>query len=279
MNDNEKQFEDYIRNIKFDDTPDPNHRDKLEQNLLAAFEKQPRPPKIWRIIMKNPFLKLTAAAVIILAVVLSVTVLDKSITPAWAIEDTIKALEHIHSIKMLGVVSGLNEDSNSIEEIFALWAKPNAEETESRELRLVVPGQTTVVSPSGITFIYHPAQNTVSIIESTIDSRPKIDPWISSKFFQDIKKFTENWKISYGKDEETGKNSVFATCIYAPKSKSWWFQFDSETKLPVRFKQWTNINFEGKPEFYAEKIEYNPELPAGIFEFKIPEGATVIEKN
>ena len=29
MNDREKQFEDFVRDIKFDDTPDANHRDKL----------------------------------------------------------------------------------------------------------------------------------------------------------------------------------------------------------------------------------------------------------
>ena len=40
MNDSEKQFEKFIRGIKFDDTPDPNHRDKLEQDLLAVLAKQ-----------------------------------------------------------------------------------------------------------------------------------------------------------------------------------------------------------------------------------------------
>ena len=36
MDNNEKQFEDFVSNIKFDDTPDTVHRDKLEQNLLTA---------------------------------------------------------------------------------------------------------------------------------------------------------------------------------------------------------------------------------------------------
>ena len=40
MNDNEKQFEDFVSDIKFDDTPDPDHRDRLEQNLLSAMAKQ-----------------------------------------------------------------------------------------------------------------------------------------------------------------------------------------------------------------------------------------------
>ncbi len=48
-------------------------------------------PNIWRTIMKNPITKLAAAAVIIIAVAISVTILDKSVTPAYAIEQTIEA--------------------------------------------------------------------------------------------------------------------------------------------------------------------------------------------
>ena len=64
MNDNEKQFEDFVSNIKFDDTPDADHRNKLEQNLLCIMAKQPRQIKIWRIIMKSRITKIAAAALI-----------------------------------------------------------------------------------------------------------------------------------------------------------------------------------------------------------------------
>jgi hypothetical protein len=48
-------------------------------------------PNIWRIIMKNKMTKLSAAAVIIIAAILSITILEKSVTPAYAIEQTIEA--------------------------------------------------------------------------------------------------------------------------------------------------------------------------------------------
>jgi len=70
MNDSEKQFEKFVRGIKFNDTPDPNHRDKLEQKLLAALAKQPQQERIWRIIMKTKIAKFVAAAVIAVAVLL-----------------------------------------------------------------------------------------------------------------------------------------------------------------------------------------------------------------
>ncbi len=40
MNDNEKEFENFVSNIKFDDTPDPKHRDRLEKDLLVVLAKQ-----------------------------------------------------------------------------------------------------------------------------------------------------------------------------------------------------------------------------------------------
>jgi hypothetical protein len=73
MNDNEREFENFVREIKFDDTPDSGHRDKLEQELLSTIAKQPRqksqPLRIWRTIMKSRIRKLVAAVVVIAALI------------------------------------------------------------------------------------------------------------------------------------------------------------------------------------------------------------------
>ena len=72
MNDNEKQFEDFIHGIEFDDSPDYSHRDKLETNLLAELARQSRleeePLKTWKIIVGSRITKLTIAAMIILSI-------------------------------------------------------------------------------------------------------------------------------------------------------------------------------------------------------------------
>ena len=227
---------------------------------------------IWRTIMNKPITKLATAAAVILIAVLGITLLDKTVTPAWAIEDTIKALEHIYAIKISGNAVDLSTQSKGK---YVLWALPNEDGTESDEVYFEIPEhQTSVVTTAGTTYTHLFEENTVYIAEH---KNIVINPWLGSKFFQEIKRIVENWNVSYGKDEETGRDSIFATCILPIKVKSWWFQFDSETKLPVRFKQWSNANFEGKPQFYAASIEYNAELPAGIFEFEIPEGAKVVK--
>jgi hypothetical protein len=75
MKNDEKQFESFISDIKFDDTQDIGHRDKLEQDIIAALKKQPRQKQktsnIWRTIMNSRITRQTAvaAAIIMLAIV------------------------------------------------------------------------------------------------------------------------------------------------------------------------------------------------------------------
>jgi len=74
-------------------------------NVLQALDKSQKTtsapkPNIWRIIMKSKITKLAATAVIIIAIVLSITFLDKSVTPAYALEQTIQAnsvLRYLHT--------------------------------------------------------------------------------------------------------------------------------------------------------------------------------------
>ena len=78
-----------IRNTKIRTNPDVNKAvlngllnrlDKAESIHLDA-----KQPNIWRIIMKSRITKLSTIAAVILIAVIGITVLDKSVTPAWAI--------------------------------------------------------------------------------------------------------------------------------------------------------------------------------------------------
>ncbi len=276
-----KKIEKHIKNIytnKMQLTTSADLDKKILANSLDTLEELKNKksaiirPNAWRIIMKSKIQKFVTVAAVILIAVLGISLLDKSVTPAWAIEDTIRALENIYSIKLLGIAT---DQSTKVQGKYILWALPNEDGTESAEARFEIPDQQiTVVARSGKTYSYQFTENTVYIADY---KNLSINPWLGSEFFHVVKKFAKNWKVSYGKDEETDRDSIFATCIHPFEAKSWWFQFDSETRMPVRFKQWTNTNFEGEPGFHAEKIEYNPDLPIGIFEFEIPKGAKVIK--
>ncbi|MHC4105173.1 MAG: hypothetical protein ACYSR9_09545, partial [Planctomycetota bacterium] len=86
MNDNEKHIEEFVNDIPFD-TPNDEHRDKLQKQLLKAFPKHRLQPTVqtvhvWRTIMKSRITKLAAAAAIIIAVVLSINIWHKSVPAA-----------------------------------------------------------------------------------------------------------------------------------------------------------------------------------------------------
>jgi len=78
----------------------------VRNRIFQAFEKSKQTksaltePNIWRKIMKSRITKIAAAAVIILAVVFSMTIFDKSIPTAYAIDQTIQAS---HSVQYLHI--------------------------------------------------------------------------------------------------------------------------------------------------------------------------------
>jgi hypothetical protein len=73
MRSNEKDFENFIRGIGFDDKTDYAHRDKLERDLITSFTKQSRQEsqsiKIWRIVMNSRITKLSAVAAVLIIIV------------------------------------------------------------------------------------------------------------------------------------------------------------------------------------------------------------------
>ncbi|MHC4216715.1 MAG: hypothetical protein ACYSWP_25500 [Planctomycetota bacterium] len=71
--------------------------DDISKALDESKQTQPAPtkPNIWRIIMTNKITKFATAAAVILVAVLGITILDKSVPSAYAVEHTIKAYNAI----------------------------------------------------------------------------------------------------------------------------------------------------------------------------------------
>jgi hypothetical protein len=74
-------------------------REQSSKLEVSKFSKQ---IQLWRIIMKSRIIKFAAVAVVIIAMALSTNLLDKSVTPAYALEQTIQAS---HSIRYIHVKS------------------------------------------------------------------------------------------------------------------------------------------------------------------------------
>jgi hypothetical protein len=254
-------------------------------------------PTIWRIIMKSRITKLATAAVIILAVVISVTILDKSVTPAWAIEQTIETLREIESIH----ISGYFLTADAKKAGFQAWIIPSSEDSSRSayyrfEAGRFKPGDfnpydqnrhvAVVSEQDNSTYLYFPAgawtfypNQKIAYISEGLDRNPKDPPCLGSDFFEKMKEQAQDWHQEYGEDEETGRNSVFVTCTHPSRigARFWWIQFDVETKLPVQYKLWWNQDYNAEPAASVNTITYNPKLPDGVFEFQVPEGTKVLD--
>jgi outer membrane lipoprotein-sorting protein len=289
MTDREKEFESYVRDIRFDDTPDYDHRDKLEQNLLAALsrhsQRKAQALKTWRIIMKSRITKLATAAVIIIAVAISITIINNTTSTVWAIEQSIEAVSRYNAV----IVEGLDSErtwreNGSLERRpFKAWAVANEDQTMVEKYRHEVNGVPILITNGKITWRYDLKTNTVHV-----ENRPYIasECWCGSQFLEQIKSFLGEsipWEVSYGKDPATGKKRAFLKIAWLDERyngpRSMWIEFDVESKLLVGLRQWENANWEDPAALIAETITYHENLPDELFEFKIPEGATVIEQE
>ncbi|MBC8469312.1 MAG: hypothetical protein H8D56_07550 [Planctomycetes bacterium] len=99
-----ENIEKLLKNINIDTNAKTDN--SVLGDVIEAFEKSKNKKtsateqNIWRIIMKSPITKLAAAAVIVLAVVFSMTIFDKSVPTAYAFEQTIQAS---HSVQYLHI--------------------------------------------------------------------------------------------------------------------------------------------------------------------------------
>jgi outer membrane lipoprotein-sorting protein len=290
MDNIEKQFEDFIDDIRFDDVPSSVHRDELERNILAVLTAPSRQTgqslRIWRTLMKTKITKFATAAVITVTLILSIVIFNQYAAPTWAIEQSIKALDTFRAVSIEGWESERTwiEDGSLELRPFKSWAVANEDQTMVEKYRTEVEDYLTLTTNGQKTWRYDPNTHTVRI-----ENRPYNagDYWCGSRFLQQLKKghdsgFLIRWEVTYGKDTITSRPRIILKIAWLDERyngpRSMWIEFDVESKLLVSFKQWENSNWDGPATLIAEKITYYKNLPDELFEFKVPEGATVVEK-
>ncbi len=99
MNDNERDIEEFVKDIPFDASA-PKHRDALKMQLLNAFPKHRLQPtvhtvRVWRTIVKSRISKLAAAALIMVAAFAALNFLNKTSGIVWA--EVVQRLEDIRT--------------------------------------------------------------------------------------------------------------------------------------------------------------------------------------
>ncbi|MHC4464173.1 MAG: hypothetical protein ACYS30_22500 [Planctomycetota bacterium] len=277
MNDNEKYIEEYVNDIPFD-APDGKHRDTLKKQLLGAFPKHRLQPTmqtvgVWRTIMKSRITKLAAAAVIIIAVVLSIYIWDKSIPTTYALSQTIQAS---HSVRYLHIKSFKAKEDEPKE----FWVE-SYEDGEVKNIRMHMPewdspedGAKVTVWKENKAQVWLKKKNIlVTIRDKTVATHflnfiKELDPKLVVERLYYAQQAQDQVKIEI--DEPSDKTEpivVTATCLPGSPRAGWRLVLfvDRATKLvtSIEFHKLKDDKYQ-----YVERIEYydyNQPIEAEMF--------------
>ena len=268
---NRENIEEILKRLGSEDVPADVHKiaEETARDFSETQTRQPRHYVLWENIMRSRITKLAAAAVIVIAVMVSITFFDKSVAPAYAIEQTIEAMRSIHSIRAF-----CTDWDNSKGEV---WVQINPE-TGQEEYYYADQGNLLIVGTPQATYYYYKDKNLVRIRN---EYAPASEVRIS-RFFEDsvgwIQQHHGELSFHFQFDEELQKEVIVVHGSIPTQGemeeKEFVFRVDTQTKLPIDMNALKCGPGEGVKS--VDRIEYNVTIPEGILEFDIPKGAKVV---
>jgi outer membrane lipoprotein-sorting protein len=252
--------------------------DRILTDVLDAHDKSKNiksavmQPNVWRIIMKTRIAKVAAAAAIIVAVGLTLTVFDKSLSSAYAIEQTIEAMRSIDSVHAY-----CTDWDNSKGET---WVQIDPE-TGQEEYYYADQGNLLIVGTPLVTYYYYKDKNLVRIRDEYV---PASEVRIS-RFFEDMVRWIQQYHGElwfYFEFDEDIQQEVIMVHGSIPsqgdiEEKEFVVRVDPRTKLPISLEAIKCGAGEGVKS--VDRVEYNVAIPEGIFEFTTPDGAKVVHEK
>ena len=261
----EERIEKLIKKINV--TPRVQTHDKALNDVLAAQEKSKNEqsanlkPNIWRIIMKNKMTKLSVAAIVLLAVILSI----KLPTPAYAIEQTIEAIQKISTVHLFG----RGWDGKK----FEIWTIVDHETGLPQRHYMRHPEfGLTIVSTPEVSYQHVEMLNSVFISKGQLFNMDiRFD-----RILEDVVEGADEKgiRICERKDPVTGEKLYIIDI--ENESSEWRFTVDGRTKLPVSM-HCIRSELPGNFARDIDKFRFDEQVPADMFEFEIPEGVNVVE--
>lgn len=249
------------------------------KRAVAASQQIHRISK-WRRIMKTRTAKLTAAAVVLVAVFV-ITTWDRS--TAWSFEQTIAAMKQLKNLQIKGKMNYWSEPVD-----FSCWIRCPGQESDLSAMRFECDKLTlTATVRDNVVHIYWPKENLVLISKQGSEINDlkfwyraaQLSPWLTGKIVETLRLFTSDWNQVVKTDPVSGKEQVHVTCSYRPSNTAISFVVDTESKLIQRGKMWMNLQREGEPQFDGQTFIYNQEIPGEFFEFQMPAGVRVVTEK
>jgi hypothetical protein len=221
--------------------------------------------------MKNNITRIAAAAVILIGFLAVISLIAKSDTTAYAVEQTIEAMRDVSIVH----IYGRDWEEKEVE----MWAKINPETGRGEYYRISnASTQTTIVATPEESYIYNESENTVRIKDGLGVS----SVFSPGRFLEEMTKMTNRLDGTISDyvvfDPKADKDVILL--IMASGRIDLQATVDADTKLPLSVDI-IGGSQPGSNEVLkrAEQMYYNELPPEGTFEFEIPLGSEIIDET
>jgi len=264
----------------------PEAVETLTSRASRQFSAPKRPLDIRKTIMRSKITKLAAAAAIIVVAVVSLTFLEKSVTPAYGLEQTIQANHTVRYLHIINFKAGEDEPKE-------FWLEFD-EYGQMRNVRQHTPawdspsdGAKVAVWKENIAQVWLKKKNVLATIrDKTVAARvlklvEKCDPRLAVEHLYEQE---QQGKVVIDVNEPSDKAEPIAiTATYLPKSSTpnrrWVLFVDQATKLVIAIEIYQlkdgEYQYLGLLEFY----DYNQPIEAEMFTLdKVPADAIRLDQ-
>jgi hypothetical protein len=248
--------------------------DHLRQKLMASLvnparqhERMPRAAHVLQFVrntvLRNGITKIATAAVIIIVVGMGVALLDRSVSPAYAIEQTIKALQDVTTVHVIGT----NWDGNRYE----AWNRidPVAGKTIRCCIDQTPHGYKIASRPDG-SCVWDEYGNVVRYSNKPIASNDFRYSRVFEQIAEKMAELNDNEQITIQTEKDSLTDKSFIVIHVVTNMQDYTIYVDARSKLPVRlhFDRADNMRQIART---VDEIHYNVSLPEGMFDFEVPE--------
>jgi outer membrane lipoprotein-sorting protein len=270
MRPTEKKIHNLIQNLN--DKTRPELDQKILDDCFIELENQvsstpPAGPTIWRIIMNSKFTKPIAAAIIIIAAILSLTFFDKVVAPAYAVEKTVEALRGVQNLR---IKMTMNEKTVEllmlINQQTGLADRIRMDDRDTGNVTITIPDQT---------YMYSKQKNEVTLIAQKILVNDLNFKDVINSLIEQTHAADGQLKITKRLDSLAGQDVIAVTIIRKDNSVAGEFLIEPKSNLPI----YIGTEASKGQLNYMGPIEYNVQIAKDAFEFNIPKGAKVTDNR
>jgi hypothetical protein len=240
-----ENIEKFIKNLDLDIDINAENEQKILNELIEAHEKSKKMksvlvrPNIRRTIMNNRITKFAVAAVVLAAVVLSITIFDNTVQEAYAIEQSIKASHTVETLHIRQYRSSEAVANGQYDEAYVKYDPSGKFESARMEFTQPPDGPKTIVWSNNVAKVRVPSKKHVLIIREPKMAREmeemavQLDPKRTLQNLYEMQQKGEQ-DVKITEPEEEG-DLITIEVVYDKGREV--FYVDPESKLLFRFEK------------------------------------------